>query len=137
MDRRYLMSGGGLLLTAFLALVFLSMDAAASSGSGGGTGRLVDTFIVIFIMSFGVVALMSGLFTAYFGAGKSRVIGLILTLVGLLILLVSVYLAWNDSVTGPIDWGHVYVLEAVLVIVAAGLGAMAGVFLFLLAIMKS
>ena len=43
-------------------------------------------FYSMFLLAFGLSALGLGIFTSYFGAGKSRVIGVILTLIGVLVI---------------------------------------------------
>ena len=42
-------------------------------------------FLVILMLIFALAVLIAGLFTAYFGAGKSRKIGVVLILVGLIV----------------------------------------------------
>lgn len=49
---------------------------------------LYVAFASMFLLSFGIVALGLGIFTTYFGAGKSRVIGVILSLIGVVVLLI-------------------------------------------------
>ena len=126
-----------IVLFAVPGFVLGAGNTTTATSTGNDSSVLVDTFVVVFIISFGAVALMAGLFTTYFGAGKSRMIGVVLTLIGLIILLLSGYFATTEATTGPINWGHVYILEAIIVIISAGLGAVVGVLLFLLAIMKA
>lgn len=89
-------------------------------------------FLEILLLIFGLFLILAGAFTAYFGSGKSRSIG-----VGLLVggLVVGIGIAY---------WYHVYehnlsalLWESFLVIVAAVIGALAAVAIFLVAIMKS
>jgi hypothetical protein len=89
-------------------------------------------FLEILLLIFGLFLILAGAFTAYFGSGKSRTIG-----VGLLVggLVVGIGFAF---------WYHAYVgglsgllWESFLVIVAAVIGALAAVAIFLVAIMKS
>ena len=49
---------------------------------------LYVAFASMFLLSFGIVALGLGIFTTYFGAGKSRAIGVILSLIGVVVLLI-------------------------------------------------
>ena len=42
-------------------------------------------FVSILIIAFSVVMLLAGIFTAYFGTGKSRTVGLILLLIGVIV----------------------------------------------------
>jgi len=49
-------------------------------------------FTSMFLLAFGLSAFGLGLFTTYFGAGKSRMIGVILTLIGLVVLLIFYFM---------------------------------------------
>jgi len=50
-------------------------------------------FASMFLLAFGLSAFGLGLFTTYFGAGKSRMIGVILTLIGIVVLLIFYLMA--------------------------------------------
>src|ERR1041384_5326771 len=56
--------------------------------------ELLDVFLAILVFAFGLFTLLAGLFTAYFGAGKSRAIGLTLTVIGIIGLLLFAALTW-------------------------------------------
>ena len=90
--------------------------------------------MTILLLTFSLFLVITGAFTAYFGSGKSRKIG-----VGLLVggLIVGIFWAWY---TGPynatVDIVRV-IVESIGVILAAIIGAAAAIGLFLLAIMKS
>ncbi|HLY77151.1 MAG TPA: hypothetical protein VKT21_04640 [Thermoplasmata archaeon] len=91
-------------------------------------------FLEILLLIFGLFLILAGAFTAYFGSGKSRSIG-----VGLLVggLVVGVGIAyWYHTLHAPGGLGGL-LWEAFLVIVAAVIGALAAVAIFLVAIMKS
>ncbi len=92
------------------------------------------TFVTILLLTFGVFLLITGAFTAYFGSGKSRKIGAALLVAGLVIgILWGLY-------AGPLNAGFGLVnvvVQTIVIIVAALLGAAAAIGLFLLAIMKS
>jgi len=99
----------------------------------------VGTFITILLLSFSLVLLIAGAFTAYFGSGKSRKIGAGLLVGGLAIGIVWILLVMTG---GPLDTlltaGVLNViLQAVVILIAAFIGAGAAIGLFLLAIMKS
>src|SRR5437667_10877163 len=92
------------------------------------------TFLTILFLTFSLFLVITGAFTAYFGSGKSRKIG-----VGLLVggLIVGVMWAWY---AGPLRWRVRLVnviVESIGAILAAVIGAAAAIGLFLLAIMKS
>ncbi len=92
------------------------------------------TFLTILLLTFSLFLVITGAFTAYFGSGKSRKIG-----VGLLVggLVVGILWGWF---AGPYQ-SNVDLLgiiaQSIGVILAAIIGAAAAIGLFLLAIMKS
>ncbi|HZY70469.1 MAG TPA: hypothetical protein VFF67_05770 [Thermoplasmata archaeon] len=94
----------------------------------------VFQFGVILLLIFGLFLILAGLFTAYFGSGKSRTIGVVLLVVGLVVGLASGYwyhVAGQDPSLSGLIW------QAFLVILAGAIGAIAAVAIFLVAIMKS
>lgn len=96
-------------------------------------------FLTIFVLTFALFMLIAGIFTAYFGSGKSRKIGGGMAaggiLLGLLWIIIGSYLILEDPLI-DVSMFHV-IVQSVLVIAAAAIGALAAIGLFLLAIMKS
>ncbi|MCI4330983.1 MAG: hypothetical protein L3K19_03960 [Thermoplasmata archaeon] len=90
-------------------------------------------FVTILLLIFGLFLILAGLFTAYFGSGKSRTIGVVLLVVGIVVgILISYsYSRVLDHALTALVW------EAFLVIIAAVIGALAAIAIFLVAIMKS
>ncbi|MGA7923602.1 MAG: hypothetical protein WCA77_06465 [Thermoplasmata archaeon] len=91
-------------------------------------------FLAILLLIFGLFLILAGIFTAYFGSGKSRTIGVVLLVVGLVVGLVTGFFYHQASSLGglgPLVW------EAFLVIIAGVIGALAAIAIFLVAIMKS
>lgn len=89
-------------------------------------------FLIILLLMFGLFLLLAGVFTAYFGSGKSRTIGVGLLVGGIVIGLVAAY--WYSVSSHALEsllWG------AFEVIAAAVIGALVAIALFLVAIMKS
>ena len=110
--------------------------------ASSSSGILIQSwqFLVIFLLMFALFLILSGVFTAYFGSGKSRTIGVVLLVLGLLVGLgigyyyhALVYAPDKDTVASL----SLVVWESFLVILAAGLGALAAIAIFLVAIMKS
>src|SRR3989337_3302896 len=100
------------------------------------------TFVTILLLTFSFVLLSAGAFTAYFGSGKSRKIGAGLLVGGLVLgllwgFLVSRYGPWSDFVGGSAYGLGDVVIQAIVVLLAAFIGAAAAIGLFLLAIMNS
>jgi len=95
-------------------------------------------FLTILVFAFAIVMLVAGLFTAYFGSGKSRKVGLALMTVGLVVGVLWAYLVGFSDVTLFSDvaaWDVMY--GAIVNIVAAIVGALVAVGIFLAAVMKS
>jgi hypothetical protein len=94
-------------------------------------------FLTILLLVFGLFLILAGIFTAYFGSGKSRTIGVALLVVGLVVGILTAYLYHNGSFGGSSGQLGALLWEAFLVIVAAVIGALVAVGIFLVAIMKS
>ena len=123
-----------------MALVILLLLSGRALGAGEGvdeTTKLIHSFLAVFVITFGLLTLIAGVFTAYFGAGKSRTIGVVLTVIGLLVLIVSLMQAWKNEPGLVINWEVVAVFEAFVTVLGALVGAAVAVILFLVAIMKS
>jgi uncharacterized membrane protein len=95
-----------------------------------------ENFLTVLLLVFGLFLVLAGLFTAYFGSGKSRTIGVALLVFGLVVG-IAVWAIWHQS-WGSGGTGLLAVVEqSVLVIIAALIGALVAVGIFLVAIMKS
>lgn len=93
-------------------------------------------FLTVLLMTLGLFLVLAGIFTAYFGSGKSRTIGVVLLVVGLLVGILWVVLSYADPglfKVGIIDT----IWTAFIYILAAVIGALIAIGAFLLAIMKS
>ena len=98
------------------------------------TGEIISTFETMLVLFFGVFALISGILTAYFGTGRSKAIGGVLSIAG--IIVVGILLYYKYIV--PIDTFQVaYLGNAVIGVVGAVIGALAALCVFLVAIIKS
>jgi hypothetical protein len=95
-------------------------------------------FLTILVLVFALVLLIAGIFSAGFGSGKSRKIGAALLIVGLIVMVAWIYLVgWSDmEMFADVD-GMAVVKDAAFNIIAALIGALAAVGIFLVAIMKS
>ncbi|KYK30145.1 MAG: hypothetical protein AYK23_04675 [Candidatus Proteinoplasmatales archaeon SG8-5] len=101
-------------------------------------------FFTVFLLTFALGMFIAGIFTVYFGSGKSRGIGAGLLvggiIVGLIILLFS-YMSippWDMSAPdSSLWWVKDTILDSLVYLISAILGGLAAVGLFLLAIMKS
>ena len=93
-------------------------------------------FLIVVIMIFGLFMLLAGIFTAYFGSGKSRMIGVALLAIGLIVGVVWAVMALDSVDVIDVNLGKV-IWDAFLYILAGVIGAAAAIGVFLLAIMKS
>ncbi|NLI73193.1 MAG: hypothetical protein GX369_00255 [Euryarchaeota archaeon] len=91
-------------------------------------------FITVMLLTLGLFLLLAGIFTAYFGSGKSRIIGVVLLIVGLLVGIIWVYMDYSGVISVPLTD---VIWTAFVNILAALIGALIAIGLFLLAIMKS
>jgi hypothetical protein len=91
------------------------------------------------MLVFAIASVIAGLFTTYFGSGKSRSVGAILIIVG---ILVSILFLWGAQV---LNIGAVpdimnftgVVLNGVAAVVGGVIGALIALGIFLLTIMKT
>ena len=102
----------------------------------------LNIFLFVLLLSFAVFSLLAGIFTAYFGAGKSRAIGGGLLVFGLIVILIWFYFGVmgdypDDSLLGIVHWEAAKTLEAFVTVIGAVIGAVIAIVLFLVAIMKS
>jgi uncharacterized membrane protein len=89
-------------------------------------------FVTIMLLIFGLFLILAGLFTAYFGSGKSRMIGYALFAVGAVAgIATALWYHYAYAALGSL----IYV--TFLVLLAAVIGALIAVGIFLVAIMKS
>ncbi len=95
----------------------------------------VWTFVTILLLTFAVFLVITGAFTAYFGSGKSRKIGGGLLGGGLVVGIFWIAAAGPMNLIGA-NITEV-VVQSIVVLIAAIIGAAAAIGLFLLAIMKS
>jgi uncharacterized membrane-anchored protein len=94
-------------------------------------------FVAVMLLVFALFLILAGIFTAYFGSGKSRTIGIALLVVGLVVgVLVGYFYHTGSFSNGSGELGAL-VFQAFLVIIAAVIGALIAIGIFLVAIMKS
>ncbi len=93
-------------------------------------------FLTVIILVFALFMLLAGVFTAYFGSGKSRMIGVILVVIGLVVGVMWVVMGLDSVEIIEVNISKV-IWDAFLYILAGVIGAIAAIGVFLLAIMKS
>jgi len=93
-------------------------------------------FLTVLILVFALFMLLAGIFTAYFGSGKSRMIGVALLVIGLVVGILWIVMGFDDIDIIDVNLSQV-IWNAFLYILAGVLGALAAIGVFLVAIMKS
>lgn len=93
------------------------------------------SFASVAVEFFALVAFLAGIFTTYFGEGRSRTMGVVFIVLGILIGGIWGYLCMGQNAI--IDVALLEVLkDATIYLIAAALGFLGAAGLFLLAIMK-
>jgi uncharacterized membrane protein len=96
----------------------------------------MDPFLSMLLLIFAIGTVLAGIFTIYFGSGKSRTIGGILFIVGIIVALVFYNYSggelWGNAAW---DWDTVWVGLASLI--GGIIGALVALGVFLAGIMKA
>jgi hypothetical protein len=90
---------------------------------------------------FAIASIIAGIFTAYFGSGKSRAVGAVLIIIGLLVFIIFLYGAgllesFLGMPSGILNFKD-HILQGIIAILGAIVGAAIALGIFLLAIMKA
>ena len=101
-----------------------------------GDGVIMDYFVSMLLIGIGVALLATGLFTSYFGAGKSQKIGLGLLVTGVLAIIITYILTFEagTGVTTQFDDG--VFMDALVSGISALAGMIIGMFVILFVLMK-
>ena len=101
-----------------------------------GAGVIMDYFVSMLLIGIGVALLATGLFTSYFGAGKSQKIGFGLLLTGILAIIITYILTFEagTGVTTQFDDG--VFMDALVSGISALAGMIIGMFVILFVLMK-
>ena len=101
-------------------------------------GVIMDYFVSMLLIGIGVALLATGLFTSYFGAGKSQKIGFGLLFSGIVIVAVTYALSFDTGTIGTqfnkSDSGAF--VEALVSGISALAGMIIGMFVILFVLMK-
>ena len=102
---------------------------------------LIQYFLGMLMLVFAIVSIIAGIFTAYFGSGKSRAVGGILIIIG---LIVGFLFLWGAGILAsfmgtPSGIMNIVgtVTNGIIAVVGAIIGALIALGIFLLAIMKA
>ncbi len=96
-------------------------------------------FATVVILAFAFMLFMAGVFTAYFGSGRSRTMGFIMLLAGLVIGVLWVFLCHGFGTTPLIEGVDVWNIfwDAFINLIGVLIGAIVAVAIFLVAVLKS
>lgn len=100
---------------------------------------LVQYFLSMLVLVFGIASIIAGLFTAYFGSGKSRAVGAILIVIGIIVFILFLWgatLLKIGTVPDIMNFKDT-ILNGIVSVVGAVIGALIALGIFLLAIMKA
>ena len=102
---------------------------------------MLSYFLSMLTLIFAIASIIAGIFTAYFGSGKSRAVGAGLIIIG---LIVGVIFLWGAGfltsfIGAPPDTMNFCgsVLNSIVAVIGAIIGALIALGIFLLAIMKA
>ncbi|HDN50580.1 MAG TPA: hypothetical protein ENG06_02260 [Thermoplasmatales archaeon] len=96
----------------------------------------MEMFVSMLLLVFAIGTIIAGAFTVYFGSGKSRAIGSILFLLGIIVGIVF-YNYSGGELWGCAAWSWTTVKAGVLSLVGGIVGALIAVGVFLAGIMKA
>ena len=104
---------------------------------------MINQFLSMLTLVFAIASVVAGIFTAYFGSGKSRGVGVGLIVIGLLVFVIFLYGAGiladfinMEAPSGILDFKDT-IVQGIVAILGALVGAVIALGIFLLAIMKA
>ena len=101
-----------------------------------GDGVIMDYFVSMLLIGIGVALLATGLFTSYFGAGKSQKIGLGLLVTGILAIIITFILTFEAGTGVTTQFDDEVFMDALVSGISALAGMIIGMFVILFVLMK-
>ncbi|UCD13906.1 MAG: hypothetical protein JSW60_00370 [Thermoplasmatales archaeon] len=101
---------------------------------------MLSYFLSMLMLVFAVASVIAGIFTAYFGSGKSRAVGAVLIIIGLIVFVLFLWGADVLTFMGmppEIMYFKGVVVNSIVAVIGAVIGALIALGIFLLAIMKA
>ncbi|OYT59294.1 hypothetical protein B6U81_06360 [Thermoplasmatales archaeon ex4484_30] len=95
-----------------------------------------DLFVSMLLLVFAIGTIIAGIFTAYFGSGKSRAIGGVLFIIGIIIAIIFYNYSTGD-LWGIKEWSWDTVKNGISAVIGAVIGALIALGVFLAGIMKA
>jgi len=98
---------------------------------------LENVFFGMLTLVFAIGSFIAGIFTAYFGSGRSRIVGAILIILGLIVGFLFTQFTFGIISGLPQYWTTGTIVDGIIAVVGALVGAGIALGIFLLAIMKA
>ncbi|HEC75942.1 MAG TPA: hypothetical protein ENI33_01630 [Thermoplasmatales archaeon] len=97
----------------------------------------IGLFVSMLLLIFALGAIIAGIFTIYFGSGRSRAIGSILFLIGIIVALVFYNYSTSTPLWGESAWDWETVKNGIASLIGGIIGALIALGVFLAGIMKA
>ena len=98
----------------------------------------IMSFLTIVIFVFAIVLMIAGIFSAYFGSGKSRTYGIVMLVTGLVVFVIWAFLVGWSNIELFVEVAALdLMIESLITFLAIMLGALIAVGIFLVAVLKS
>ncbi|HKM13306.1 MAG TPA: hypothetical protein VJY42_00040 [Candidatus Methanomethylophilaceae archaeon] len=98
----------------------------------------IMSFLTIVIFVFAIVMVIAGIFSAYFGSGKSRTYGIVMLVTGIIVFVIWAFLVgWSNIELFAEVPALDLMIESLITFLAIMLGALIAVGIFLVAVLKS
>jgi hypothetical protein len=100
-------------------------------------------FLSMLTLVFAIASIIAGIFTAYFGSGRSRAVGGVLIVIGIIVFIIFMWGAgWITGIMGVPEAGSIFyfkdhILQGIVAIIGGIIGALIALGIFLMAIMKA
>ncbi|KJE48904.1 MULTISPECIES: hypothetical protein [Acidiplasma] len=93
-----------------------------------------DAFVMVILALLALALIVFGALTAYFGSSKSRIVGSVLLIVGLVI---GIFTIFGSSSVAHVSFVYQVLEPTVFYLIASIIGVLIGLLIFLGAIMKT
>lgn len=98
----------------------------------------IMSFLTLVVFAFALVMLVAGIFSAFFGSGKSKAAGGAMAIIGLIVGIIWAYLVGFSDIEpfcSVATWDTVY--NAIIALIGILIGALVAVGIFLVVVLKS
>lgn len=98
----------------------------------------IMSFLTVVIFVFAIVMMIAGIFSAYFGSGKSRTYGIVMLVTGLVVFVIWAFLVgWSNIELFADVHALDVMIDSFITFLAILLGALIAIGIFLVAVLKS